>query len=54
MLASCGGGAPTSGELRTLDLEAAIDNPREFDLSEIAQKTKDNAEMASFIAKYIK
>ena len=35
-LAGCGGGASAPGELRTLDLEAAIDNPRNFDLSEIA------------------
>ncbi len=34
-LAGCGG-ASAPGELRTLDLEAAIDNPRPFDLAEIA------------------
>lgn len=34
-LAGCGGGA---GALPTLDLEAAIDYPRPFDLSEIAEK----------------
>ncbi len=35
-LAGCGGGGPASGDLRTLDLEAAIDNPRPFDLTDIA------------------
>ena len=36
-LTGCGGGT-TTGDIPTLDLEAAIDNPRAFDLAEIAEK----------------
>ena len=37
VLTGCSGGG-TTGELPTLDLEAAIDNPRPFDLGDIAEK----------------
>jgi hypothetical protein len=36
-LAGCGGGATGGGEPVVLDIEAAIDNPRPFDLTEIAR-----------------
>jgi hypothetical protein len=36
-LAGCGGEKKQAGTIPTLDLEAAIDNPRTFDLSEIAE-----------------
>ena len=37
VLAGCGGGVPT-GDIPTLDLEAAIDNPKTFDLGDIAER----------------
>ncbi len=57
VLTGCGGGAADGGSLPTLNLEAAIDNPRPFDLAEIAESIEliplDDSDTNALLTPYL-